>query len=113
MRTLLLTVFAALLCLQINAAPISGIDGGEKEEFFKATIPQKVDNMLKIDVTTTDQQTILMEVFNDGGKLVYTHELNLYGELTNEIDTSNYPIGTYKVEVSCKGQKVTKEVVKK
>lgn len=121
MKRVLLLLFLVSMAvnLQANGPFVSphavggGDDNEENVSLFEAEVVTKeFKNILNIDIKTTSEQAIKVEVHDENGKVVFSDKLMLYGVMFKKIYTDDYPSGTYKVIISCKDQEIVQEAVK-
>ena len=86
--------------------------GGGDDPLFKLDVGDSFAEKLELVVTTFDQQTVNIKLFNEGGEVVFKYTVPLYGELTQEINTKAYPSGSYKLVVLVGGEEKARQVVK-
>ena len=86
---------------------------GETDLFVAEVVTKEFNDVLNIDIETTSEQIITVEVFDAGGKVVFSDRLSLYGVMFKKIYTEDYPSGTYKIMISCEDQVLEEQVVKK
>ncbi len=122
MKPILMLLAAICLGLQVNASILetatptfngSTISIGENDLFVAEVVTKEFNDVLNIDIKTTSEQIIEVEIFNAEGTVVFSDRLSLYGSMYKKIYTEDYPSGSYKVLITCEDQVLENMVVKK
>jgi hypothetical protein len=111
MKQVVVVMLACLFSLQLQAS-IGTTDGGTEKFFKLVSVDEKFSEELKIEVVTEGEQTILLEILSETGRVMYSNRHMLYGELYRTIITEKYPKGAYKLKITCKDQVVVKALNK-
>ena len=110
-RVLGIFMLLVLPLMPTQAALNHGHPNGD-DPLFKLDVKESFAEKLELIVTTFDQQTVNIKLYNEGGEVVFKYSVPLYGELTQEINTKDYPSGSYKLVVLVAGEEMERKVVK-